>query len=121
MKALIENLSQVKIQGKKIVILGDMLEMGERANELHSELGEFVGHKNFDVVWFLGQFSKSFEEGMKRARFQKKLFISNGYEESLAVKVSSMIEPSDIVVMKVSRGAKLEKLVPHFKPINWGP
>lgn len=119
MKALIENLSQVKTDGKKIVILGDMLEMGEQAEDLHHELGEFVGRKNFDVVWFLGQFSKFFEEGINKVNFQKKLFISNGYEESLAVKVSSMVEPSDIVVMKGSRGAKLEKLVPHFQPINW--
>lgn len=117
MKALIENLSQVS--GKKIVILGDMLEMGDQAEELHSELGEFVGHKDFDVVWFLGQFSKAFEAGIKKARFSKTLFISNSYEESLAVKVASMVEPSNIVVMKGSRGARLEKLVPHFKPVSW--
>lgn len=119
MKALIENLSQVKVAGKKIVILGDMLEMGDKASELHYELGELVGRKGFDVVWFLGQYSKAFEDGIKKTNSQKNLFISNGYEESLAIKVSSMVEPSDIVVMKGSRGAKLEKLVPHFKPVNW--
>lgn len=119
MKALIKNLSKITVNGKKIVILGDMLEMGSAAEELHEELGEFVGQNNFDVVWFMGQFSKSFEAGIKRSKFSKNLFISNGYEESLAVKVSSMVEPSDIVVMKGSRGARLEKLVPHFQPVNW--
>lgn len=121
MKALIENLSQVTTDGKKFVILGDMLEMGDQADDLHKELGEFVGRKNFDVVWFLGQFSKPFEAGIKKSNFSKNLFISNGYEESLAVKVASMVEPSDIVVMKGSRGARLEKLVPHFGPLNWNP
>ncbi|MES2768624.1 MAG: UDP-N-acetylmuramoyl-tripeptide--D-alanyl-D-alanine ligase [Bdellovibrionota bacterium] len=119
MKALVDNLSQLTVDGKKIVILGDMLEMGEQADELHSELGEFIGRKGFEVVWFLGQFSKSFEAGIKKSQYSKNLFISNGYEESLAVKVASMVEPSDIVVMKGSRGARLEKLVPHFQPVNW--
>lgn len=119
MKALVKNLSNLTVSGKRIVILGDMLEMGSAAEELHEELGEFVGQNNFDVVWFMGQFSKSFEAGIKRSKFSKNLFISNGYEESLAVKVASMVEPSDIVVMKGSRGARLEKLVPHFQPVSW--
>lgn len=121
MKALIENLSQITEAGKRFVILGDMFEMGNLAEELHHELGQFVGERNFDVVWFLGQFSKSFEAGIKASGFKKNLFISNTYEESLAVKVASMVEPADIVVMKGSRGAKLEKLVPHFEPLNWNP
>lgn len=121
MKALIENLSKVTSDGKKFVILGDMLEMGDQAEELHEELGEFVGRKNFDVVWFLGEFSKAFEAGIRHSGFQKSLMISKGYEESLATTIASMVEPSDIVVMKGSRGAKLEKLVPHFNPLNWNP
>ena len=119
MKALIENLSMVQSNGKKIVILGDMLEMGDQVHDLHQELGELVGGKNFDVVWFLGENSKDFEAGIKRSSFSKNLFISSAYEESLAVKVANMVEPSDIVVMKGSRGAKLEKLVPHFGPLSW--
>jgi UDP-N-acetylmuramoyl-tripeptide--D-alanyl-D-alanine ligase len=119
MKALIDNISGIQNSGKKIVILGDMLEMGAQAEELHQELGELVGKKKFDTVWFLGQFSKAFERGIKKGGAPKNLVISNGYEESLAIKVASMVEPSDIVVMKGSRGAKLETLVPHFAPINW--
>ena len=119
MKALIDNLSQISASGKKIVVLGDMLEMGDQAEELHRELGLSVGQKNFDAVWFLGEYSPSFETGIKASGFSKSLFISNGYEESLAVKVASMVEPADIIVMKGSRGAKLEKLVPHFGPLNW--
>lgn len=119
MKALIKNLFKISVGGKKIVILGDMLEMGAAAEELHEELGQYVGQNGFDVVWFLGQFSKSFEAGIKKSNFEKNLFISSGYEESLAVKVANMVEPSDIVVMKGSRGARLEKLVPHFQPLNW--
>jgi UDP-N-acetylmuramoyl-tripeptide--D-alanyl-D-alanine ligase len=119
MQMLLDNLSMVKSSGKKFVVLGDMLEMGDQAENLHEELGSFVGKKNFDAVWFLGQFAKSFERGIKSSGFSKNLFISNGYEESLAVKVASMVQISDIVVMKGSRGAKLERLIPHFNPTNF--
>jgi UDP-N-acetylmuramoyl-tripeptide--D-alanyl-D-alanine ligase len=119
MKALIDNISGIKNTGKKIVILGDMLEMGDQAEALHQELGELVAQKKFEVVWFLGQFSKAFERGIKKGGAPKNLVITNGYEESLAIKLASMVQPSDIVVMKGSRGARLEILVPHFAPINW--
>lgn len=117
-KVLLENIAGLE-GGKRIVILGDMLEMGAAAESLHSELGTLTGQKNFDAVWFLGQYSKAFEEGIRKTEFSNTLFISDGYEQSLADKVASMVEPSDVVVMKGSRGSRLEKLVPHFKPVNW--
>ncbi len=118
-RALLENIKTAQIDGKRVVILGDMLEMGAAAENLHFELGRLSGESNFDVVWFLGEFSKAFEAGIKQTGFSNKLFISDGYEQSLAAQVASMVEPSDVVVMKGSRGARLEKLVPHFKPVNW--
>jgi len=116
MKMLLENLEKISVEGKKIVILGDMLEMGKQSESLHEELGKLVGNKSFDVVWFLGQFSQAFKKGIEASSFSKTLFISNGYEESLAVKVANMIHKSDILVMKGSRGARLERLVTHFSP-----
>jgi UDP-N-acetylmuramyl pentapeptide synthase len=37
--------------------------------------------------------------------------VSDTYEEALALKVQSMLNPSDIVVMKASRGMKLERVL----------
>ncbi len=114
--ALVENLSTVTDSGKKFFILGDMKEMGKQADEVHEEIGQKVGQMNFDVVCFVGEFSAAFERGLKKSSFAKKSIISNVYEDSLAIKLADMIQPSDVLVIKGSRGSRMERFVPHLKP-----
>lgn len=114
--ALVENLAQLDSVGKKFFILGDMLEMGNQADDLHEEIGALVGTKNFDVVCFTGQFSAAFERGLKKTHKDlKNSYILNTYEDSLAIKIANMIQPDDVVVIKGSRGSKMERFVPHLK------
>lgn len=121
MKALVENGNGIKTRGKKIIILGDMLELGDLTILRHEELGQLVGKGQYDVVWFLGQFSEYFERGIRSTNFNKKLIISDGYKEPLACEIASMLEPEDIILMKGSRGAKLELVVPFLRPVEWEP
>lgn len=114
--ALVENLSTVTDAGKKFFILGDMKEMGHKADEVHEEIGQKVGEKNFDVVCFTGEFAPAFERGLKKSGFSKKSIISSAYEDSLAIKVADMIQPSDVLVIKGSRGSRMERFVPHLNP-----
>ena len=116
--ALVQNLQDVSTTHKKIIILGDMLEMGDQAQSLHEEIGLSVGQKNFDVVCFVGQFSDSFEKGLKQSGFSKTSIVSKAYEDSLAIKVADMIQPYDVLVIKGSRGSRMERFVPFLKPLQ---
>lgn len=120
MAALIKNLFEINVPegGKKVAVLGEMLELGKTADQFHSELGEIVGQTDFDLIWFMGPSAASFERGIKNSGYTKKIIVSSTYEESLANKVRSMLNPQDIVVMKGSRGMQLERVMqvwdPHF-------
>jgi UDP-N-acetylmuramoyl-tripeptide--D-alanyl-D-alanine ligase len=116
MAALIRNIFEISVEGKKIAVLGEMLELGSVSNQAHTDLGEMVGNTDIEVVWFLGEHAPQFEAGLKRVGFQKTYFISDTYEEDLALKIGSMIQPSDIVVIKGSRGMRLERVVQAWKP-----
>lgn len=115
---LIKNLFEINISegGRKIAVLGEMLELGTGSESLHKELGELIGNTDFDIVWFMGASSKAFQAGLESSGFKKTAIISDTYEESLAKKLRSMLNPHDIVVVKGSRGMKLERVMLCWNP-----
>ena len=122
MTALIKNLYELDAgSGQKIAILGEMFELGGYAESFHYELGQFVGRSLIDFVWFLGPHAETFKLGLEAGGFQKNFEISEGYELSLASKVRHMLKEGDIVVIKGSRGMKLEQVLLALEPIDFKP
>lgn len=131
MAALISNLSLIKNKGKKVGVFAEMKELGELAESAHRELGEKVAAAGFDHVWFYGPSARFFEAGYQahdQIHFQtqkksgeggKTLMISNDYEDSLALKLASVLQLGDCVLIKGSRGMKLERVVLAFKALNF--
>jgi len=119
MKALLGNVKLLKTKGKKIGVFAQMLELGDLSPSLHQELGEWVGRAGFDAVWFYGADFAAFERGMKLSGFQKNLIVSNTYEDSLASQVVSVIHELDTVLVKGSRGMKLERFVMACDPVDF--
>ncbi|MEK6555943.1 MAG: UDP-N-acetylmuramoyl-tripeptide--D-alanyl-D-alanine ligase, partial [Bdellovibrionota bacterium] len=116
MSILIKNLFETQVEGKKVCVLAEMLELGAGAAQLHYELGELIGNTDTEVVWFYGASSRDFERGFRSSSSTKTLYISNSYDEELAKKVRSVLNPMDVVVIKGSRGMKLEKVMQNWSP-----
>ncbi len=95
-------------------VLGEMLEMGEQASQLHFELGQLVAQTAHKKVWFIGPSSGAFKAGYEGLKNPENLIISNTYEQSLALKYQSMLQPKDCVALKASRGIGLEKFLQDF-------
>lgn len=116
MQALLKNMFEFPMEnGRKFLILGEMGELGEEAPEAHRKLGELAGSIMPDVIWFAGEHKIEFEAGVKASGFSKNLFLSNSYEQNLALKISSMLNQGDIAVIKGSRSMKLEQVVESWK------
>lgn len=107
--------------GKKIAILGSMLELGEKSVEEHKNIYEKALHSNFDVLYFFGnemlQGLESYlneqnkSEGELESFFGKKVFVYKDKEfDSLKKAVASGIQRCDFVLLKASRGLALERL-----------
>ncbi len=95
-------------------VIGEMLEMGEHAEAVHFELGQLVAKTPHKKVWFIGPSSAAFLKGYKTLKNTENLTISNTYEETLALKYQSMLQPSDWVALKASRGIGLEKFLKNL-------
>lgn len=117
LSSLVKNIFEIYVpDGKKVAVIAEMLELGEGAEPLHEQLGELIGQVDFSVVWFFGKSHQAFERGVKKAGFSKNLIISDTYKDSLALKVQGMLNPSDVVVMKGSRGSQVERVLKQWDP-----
>jgi UDP-N-acetylmuramoyl-tripeptide--D-alanyl-D-alanine ligase len=119
MSALLENVEELSVAGKKILILGEMLELGDESKMAHRELGLRSGQLNPDMVWFLGPSHAAFAAGIEASGFSKKLYISKSYEQNLATEIGSVLDHGDVVVMKGSRGMQLERVLQNWNPVDF--
>jgi UDP-N-acetylmuramoyl-tripeptide--D-alanyl-D-alanine ligase len=104
MKAAIENFATLKAEGK-LMVLGDMFELGEYAHEEHTKIIQLLKDKNLRDVILLGQ------EFSKAAGNKYKTFLKT--EECLAWLKKSPYK-NRTVLIKGSRGMKLEQLKEAF-------
>lgn len=107
MKAAIDTISNLDGVNKKLLILGDMLELGDKEVEYHVEIANSIDASKIHSVFTFGNLSKvitdklcdSFLEG------QAKHFTS---KEDLADECLRILDKNDAVLIKGSRGLKLE-------------
>jgi len=102
-----------KNYGKKIVILGDMKELGKDSEKLHIEVGSFVAEVA-DIAIFAGDMAKSYEEGFKKKAKEKECNTFNSVEEFLEspfLKDLLNKEKKAVILVKGSRALKMERVV----------
>ncbi|WP_025025880.1 YheC/YheD family protein [Caldalkalibacillus mannanilyticus] len=67
--AAIDVMSDMEKEKKKIVVLGDMLELGEHTREGHKEVGRYLAKKKMDTIYTYGQKAKWIGIGAVSAGF----------------------------------------------------
>jgi UDP-N-acetylmuramoyl-tripeptide--D-alanyl-D-alanine ligase len=106
MKAALENFEKMLVENK-VVILGDMLELGNFSEEKHTEIVDLVRNMNFQQVLFCGQaFYNS-----KNVNLSNKLFYFFETKEILKQYLKDNILKNSYLLIKGSRGMGLESLV----------
>ncbi len=115
MKAAIDTLCEIEsVQGRRVAVLGDMLELGEKSAELHREIGEYLVSKGINIIACYGKFSENIakraeELGVKSAWFMSK--------DELVNYLKYKLKPNDIILYKASRGMHLENVIEKFYKI----
>ncbi len=106
-------LANLKCDGNKIAILGDMLEIGRFSHKEHLHAGELVAKNKIDYLVTVGiraeEIGKSANEfGLKK----KRIFILKDFKEATEI-IKNLIEekPNNLILVKASQGIRLEKVV----------
>lgn len=106
-----------RAKGRKIAILGDMLELGKKARFWHRKVG-FSLPQNLDLVLLYGENSLEIKRGAEKRGFpQGKLFHFQSLEE-LKEFLGEKVRKGDWVLVKGSRGMHLEKIVEELERIR---
>ncbi|WP_324824656.1 UDP-N-acetylmuramoyl-tripeptide--D-alanyl-D-alanine ligase [Sinanaerobacter sp. ZZT-01] len=115
MKAAIDVLMSIS-GARKVAILADILEMGEVAEEYHYQIGEYVSHKEVDVVITIGKNAKFISEGAEAAS-KKTIVIHHEEKETLMDNLEDFLKPGDVVLVKGSNGMRMAEIVNKIRSL----
>jgi UDP-N-acetylmuramoyl-tripeptide--D-alanyl-D-alanine ligase len=109
MKTAIKTLSTYFNQ-RKVALLGDMLELGDKSIEFHTDLVKIVTENNIDKIYTVGKFMLELHEllpdNIRSAHFND----SNQLKSDLA----NIIQNNDAILVKGSRRMKMDLIVREF-------
>jgi UDP-N-acetylmuramoyl-tripeptide--D-alanyl-D-alanine ligase len=114
MDAALATLISLKSGGRAIAVLGDMLELGTVTVDAHRAIGETVARLGVDLVITLGQLAKHVGEGAIDAGMPKDRVLEAGSQAEAAALLKKLSRPGDTVLIKGSRGMKMEKILEEF-------
>ena len=93
---------------RKVAVLGDMLELGPFDPALHSGVGEYLGTAGVDCLVAVGSLARHIAEGAREAGVAQVIHCHTR-EDAMAV-LPQVVGPDCTVLVKASRGMKLEEL-----------
>jgi UDP-N-acetylmuramoyl-tripeptide--D-alanyl-D-alanine ligase len=95
---------------QRVAVLGSMLELGAATPALHDEIARRAVDAGFEVIAGVGEFAAALARvGAPAARV-----VTAPDAEALWAPLSSLLQRDAVILLKGSRGVRLERLVPHI-------
>ena len=111
LRAALEVLTIVA-QGRKIAVLGDMMELGARTEQAHLQAGEKAAEAGVEILVCNGERAKFIAESGSKNGMQSYWFATH---EETANFLNQTLLPSDTVLFKASRYMKFEEIIPLLR------
>ena len=110
MSEALQTLGELKTAGRKIAVLGDMLELGKYSDAEHERAGTLAA-SSCDILCTVGLRARQIAEGARASRMDASQILS--YEESAraGAELEPMLERGDIVLVKGSARMRMEQIV----------
>jgi UDP-N-acetylmuramoyl-tripeptide--D-alanyl-D-alanine ligase len=106
MRRAIDALCDIPGTGKRVAVLGDMLELGLAGDVEHEAIGRYIQQSSVDMLFTFGKRSRFFgreSQAIFRGHFENR--------EKLLDALTAVLQEGDTVLFKGSRGMKLEQVV----------
>ena len=102
-----------KMKGKRrIIVVGDMLELGEFSEEIHTNLGKELVNKNIDIFLTVGEEIKYTAEVLKENKKEVYEFTNN---EMAIKRLQDILQDGDIILIKASNSMRFKEIVDAIK------
>ena len=104
--------SLMKMPGRHVCILGDMLELGEGSGDMHFDVGRYAGEKGAELVLTSGPLSR---ETCRGAGERGRHFATR---EELIAALPGLIQKGDKVLVKASLGSRFDQISEALKELK---
>lgn len=111
-KSAIEVVRRIKLFNKKILFLGDMLELGEKSIKLHQSLKKIILKSGINEVYTIGSKMKFLSNELKGKKIYARHF---SRRDSLIKFIRSSNLNDSVILVKGSRGMKMEEFLNEIK------
>jgi UDP-N-acetylmuramoyl-tripeptide--D-alanyl-D-alanine ligase len=109
MASVLDTMRATPVKGRKVLVMGDMLELGPDEASFHRSAGERAAHAGVDLLLGVGARSKAAVEGARRAGLRNVHHHDDA--DAAAAALLELVQDGDLVVVKGSRGVHLERVV----------
>jgi UDP-N-acetylmuramoyl-tripeptide--D-alanyl-D-alanine ligase len=110
MMAAIELVANLRGYDRKILVLGDMLELGPQEEQYHLQIGEGLDREKIDLLFTYGDLGNHIAKGGRQALGEQRVYAFNDKGE-LIKELERHVNNHSLVLVKASRGMKLEEVV----------
>ena len=97
--------------GRRILVLGDMRELGESAGLEHRRIGELAAHLKIDLVLACGNHADDVAAGAESAGMDPHCIAAGPDLETMKAVLDCWLEPGDVILVKGSRVTRMERIV----------
>lgn len=111
MKAALDTFKNMVVQGKKIAVLGDMLELGDDTVNLHTNVGRWVKQNKIDMLFASGTLAENYAKGAQQAGMPAQNIFYFKNKEELTKKLMETVKKGDALWFKASRGMEFETII----------
>jgi len=106
----LKTLKEAKVNGRKMAVLGDMLEIGRHSAEEHKRLGEIAAAVS-DILITVGLRAKYIAEGALNGGLSEKVIYQCEDSREAGKLLESLIKAGDLILVKGSQGVRMERVV----------
>lgn len=114
MRVAVDLLKSLKSDGKKVMVVGDMLELGEQSEELHDATGKYIGTSGVsEILVTVGNRAVKIAESALKAGM-KNVIVCKTNPEAVEY-LRKNLNKGDLALIKGSRGMKMEQILIAFE------
>jgi UDP-N-acetylmuramoyl-tripeptide--D-alanyl-D-alanine ligase len=106
----LKTLKEMDTVGRKIAVLGDMMELGEHSYDEHIKIGKLVA-QTADILITIGVRSKYIAQGANEEKMKKRDIFAFNDSTQAGDKLANIIAENDVVLIKGSQSIRTEKVV----------
>ena len=108
MAAALLTLRDLPCKGRRVAVLGDMAELGAETEQAHEEVGRRAAELGVGQLFAVGKMASVTARGAREAGLNRVMEFSE--VDTAGVAVKSFLKEGDLVLLKASRAARLERI-----------